>query len=200
MAGEPSHVMNPAPPGPSVAPAAPAAPSTPTPGAFVARPEAVQLLDTIQRTARSAGVVHLDLDRFHQVNTQWGHQVGDLVLAVLGPRLAACLPAGGVVCSSDGDAFVAIVPDADWWLTTSVAERMVQAVAAPIGLDDGDAVAVRASAGIAWKAEHDQPIDLLEHAYLACRRAKATAPGTVTVSQPRSGSLWPLASPYFWRK
>ena len=179
MAGEPSHVMNPAPPGPSVAPAAPAAPSTPTPGAFVARPEAVQLLDTIQRTARSAGVVHLDLDRFHQVNTQWGHQVGDLVLAVLGPRLAACLPAGGVVCSSDGDAFVAIVPDADWWLTTSVAERMVQAVAAPIGLDDGDAVAVRASAGIAWKAEHDQPIDLLEHAYLACRRAKATAPGTV---------------------
>ncbi|MFN8022950.1 MAG: PAS domain S-box protein [Acidimicrobiales bacterium] len=172
--------MNPALPGPSIAPAAPVAP---TPGAFVARTDAMQLLDAVRRSPRSAGVVHLDLDRFHQVNTQWGHQVGDLVLAVLGPRLAACLPAGGVVCSTDGDAFVAVVPDADWWFTTSVAERMLQAVAAPIGLDDGDAVAVRASAGIAWKADHepadDQPIDLLEHAYLACRRAKATAPGTV---------------------
>ena len=128
--------------------------------------------------ACSVGVVHVDLDRFHQVNTQWGHLVGDEVLGQLGPRLAACLPAGSVVCSTDGDAFVAAVPDADWRLTLSLAERMLQAVGEPIPVD-GDVLVVRASAGIAWKGEHDAPIDLLEQAYLACRRAKATAPGTV---------------------
>jgi len=154
---------------------------TPTPpmGSYVARPEAMRVLDEVQASSRSVGVVHVDLDRFHQVNTQWGHSVGDLVLALLGPRLTACLPAGSVVCSTDGDAFVAVVPTADWWLTMSLAERMLQAVGEPIDMDGGDVVVVRASAGIAWKAEHDAPIDLLEHAYLACRRAKATAPGTV---------------------
>lgn len=155
---------------------------TPTSGVFVARPEAMQTLDDLQRSTRSTGLVHLDLDRFHQVNTQWGHHVGDRVLAMLGPRLAGCLPVGSVVSSTDGDAFVAIVPDADWWLTTSIAERMLQAVAEPIVLEGAEQtvpVMVRASAGIAWRAEHDAPIDLMEHAYLACRRAKATAPGTV---------------------
>lgn len=153
--------------------------ASPSSGAYVPRPDAMALLEELQSSSRSAGVVHLDLDRFHQVNTQWGHHVGDLVLTVLGPRLAGCLPSGAVVCSTDGDAFVAVVPDADWWFTTSVAERMLQTVGRPVDLDDGDAVAVRASAGISWKAEHDSPIDLLEHAFLACRRAKATAPGTV---------------------
>eukprot|EP01041_Mallomonas_annulata_P039865 gene39865-63646_t len=44
---------------------------TPTAGVFVARPEAMQTLDDLQRSTRSTGLVHLDLDRFHQVNTQW---------------------------------------------------------------------------------------------------------------------------------
>lgn len=151
----------------------------PSPPNGAARPGAHQLLDSLQTVARRAGVVHLDLDRFHQVNTQWGHQTGDHVLAVLLPRLVGCLPQGAVVSPTDGDAFVAVLPDADRWSTTSVAERMLQAVAEPIPLATGDAVAVRASAGVAWESEHDRPIDLIEHAFLACRRAKATAPGTV---------------------
>ena len=151
----------------------------PPPGAFVSRHDAYVLLDALQRSPRCAGVVHLDLDRFHQVNTQWGHHVGDLVLAVLGPRLVGCLPASSVVTSTDGDSFVAVMPDADWWLTHAVAERMLEVIATPVELDNGEIVAVRASGGIAWKADHDEPIDLLEHAYLACRRAKATSPGGV---------------------
>ncbi len=166
----------------SVALTTPSPSTMPTAGRFVTRPEALQALESFQTSSRSTGVVHLDLDRFHQVNTKWGHHVGDLVLNLLGPRLTACLPLGSVVTSTDGDAFVAVIPDADWWLTTAIGERMLQAVAEPIVLDGVEQtvpVTVRASAGIAWRAEHDTPIDLLEHAYLACRRAKATAPGTV---------------------
>ncbi len=155
------------------------APNRPATGTVVARADAVRLLDQAQQAQRSVGLVHLDLDRFHQVNSQWGHQAGDSVLEQLGPRLASVLPRGSVVCASDGDAFVAVVPDADSRLAAAVAERMLQAVSEPIAVGPSTTIIVRATAGVAWSVEQDERIDLLEHAYLACRRAKATAPGTV---------------------
>ena len=74
---------------------------------------------------------------------------------------------------------MAVVPDADSRLATAVAERMLQAVSEPIAVGPSTTIIVRATAGVAWSVEQDERIDLLEHAYLACRRAKATAPGTV---------------------
>ena len=154
---------------------------------LVDRSVALARLDEAQGSARTVGVVHLDIDRFHQVNTHWGHVVGDRVLAMLGPRLTACAPKEAVIAATGGDAFVAVIPGADRVLTTAIAEQLLTAAAEPFviggnGSTDGrltSTVSLRASAGIAWTAEHDRPSDLLEHAFLACRQAKATAPGTV---------------------
>ncbi|MEZ5247851.1 MAG: EAL domain-containing protein [Ilumatobacteraceae bacterium] len=98
-----------------------------------------------------AGVVHLDLDRFHQVNTQWGtprrsrarrarppprrlppgQQRGHLHRRRLVRRCGCPTPTGG--------------------LTHAVAERMLEVIATPVELDNGEIVAVRASGGIAGR-------------------------------------------------
>jgi diguanylate cyclase (GGDEF)-like protein/PAS domain S-box-containing protein len=142
------------------------------PGQLVDRARAIAVLESAQASA-GAGVIHLDLDRFHRVNAQWGQRAGDRVLQLLGPRLARRLPHGAVVAPLKGDSFLVVVPAADPASTRNVAELLLDAVREPIAVDADVVVAVRASAGIACQAAgQDPPVDLVEHAFLACRRAK----------------------------
>ncbi len=140
-----------------------------------------QLLDEIeawQQVGGELGVIHLDLDHFHHVNTRFGQHVGDAVLLAVGERLRECSPSNGVIASVDGDAFLAFVPGADAASVRAVAERLLGVVAAPM-VEGTDHIQLRATAGIAWRMDSYSGLDLVEQSFLACRRAKSTAPGTV---------------------
>ena len=158
----------------------------PSPSAPLDRPRSGQLVERSHALARleaaqaayGAGVVHLDLDRFHRVNAQWGQKVGDRVLQLLGPRLARRLPGGAVVAALKGDSFLAVAPVADAAAIRRLAEQLLDAVREPIALDGGVVVSVRASAGVAWQPAGPAD-DLVEHAFLACRRAKLGATDSV---------------------
>jgi diguanylate cyclase (GGDEF)-like protein len=54
-------------------------------------------------------VLFLDLDRFKQINDGIGHDVGDLVLAEIARRFAACIPAGAVFGRWGGDEFIVVI-------------------------------------------------------------------------------------------
>ncbi|MGD9996755.1 MAG: EAL domain-containing protein [Ilumatobacteraceae bacterium] len=145
------------------------------------RVERVQLLARLERAQRSglrAGVIHLDLDRFHQVNTRFGHEVGDLVLAEVARRVLTGVPDQALVANVDRDAFVVGVLGADPDATRTTAEHLLAVIRQPITVDD-QVVVVHASAGLACRAAGDRRVDLVERAFVACRKAKATAPGTV---------------------
>jgi len=136
-----------------------------------------RVLDSALAKGLGVGVVYLDLDRFHQINTRWGRTAGDRVLDVLGPRLAGRLPAGAVITATEGDAYVAVLPGSDPAVTRTVADALQAAVREPLEFAEVT-LSVGASAGFSHHAGNDRTIDLVEQAFLACRRAKSTARGS----------------------
>lgn len=59
------------------------------------------------------GVLHLDVDRFKQINDELGHAAGDAVLVEVAERLHQLADPRGLVAWVRGDKFVVVLPTAD---------------------------------------------------------------------------------------
>ncbi len=64
-----------------------------------------EMIEAARRTSAGFGVILIDLDHFKEVNDTLGHDYGDALLKELGPRLAACVGANGMVARMGGDEF-----------------------------------------------------------------------------------------------
>jgi diguanylate cyclase (GGDEF)-like protein len=62
------------------------------------------------RNAAILGLIYVDLDRFKQVNDQYGHRTGDLYLQEVTRRMKLQLRSGDVLARIGGDEFIALVP------------------------------------------------------------------------------------------
>ncbi|HAE22279.1 MAG TPA: hypothetical protein DCG47_08155, partial [Spirochaetaceae bacterium] len=66
----------------------------------------------------------IDIDRFKQVNDEFGHQAGDAVLRELGQLCRKILRDGDVVCRYGGEEIAAILPGACEKAAMEAAERI----------------------------------------------------------------------------
>ena len=107
-------------------------------------------------------VCWVDLDGFKELNDQFGHEAGDVVLRVVAQRLQAGVRNHDLVARMGGDEFALL-------LTALRAEheaepalrRMLAAIAEPIRLPDGDHAAITASIGIAFAPLHGRQAEAL---------------------------------------
>ena len=88
-------------------------------------------------TGEPLAVLFLDVDRFKQINDQFGHVTGDSVLVELSTRLRHGVRADDVVGRIGGDEFVAICANADFEAAASIAERILSITRAPIPVSAG---------------------------------------------------------------
>ncbi|HQR80398.1 MAG TPA: sensor domain-containing diguanylate cyclase [Actinomycetota bacterium] len=108
-------------------------------------PNRLLLVDRLQhalsRAARSqsnVGVLYCDLDRFKEVNTQFGHAGGDQLLVEVGHRLQRACRTSDTVSRVSGDEFVVLLEDvAGAEDMEEVANRILDSLAAPVELEDG---------------------------------------------------------------
>jgi diguanylate cyclase (GGDEF)-like protein/PAS domain S-box-containing protein len=115
-------------------------------------------------------VVFIDLDEFKQINDQFGHSVGDEVLAILGERLKNVIRGGDSVARLGGDEFAVLLTSVkDPAEPAVVAERLLDQITAPIDVA-GRHLSVSASIGIALG---DDGAQLLKQADAAMYRAKS---------------------------
>ncbi|GGL40379.1 GGDEF domain-containing protein [Nocardia jinanensis] len=125
-----------------------------------------------EHTDRGVGLLVVDLDRFKQINDNYGHAVGDEVLVELAKRLREVAPPGAVVCRYGGDEFVlaaGLTSDS----VTELAHDIVLALNDSVWSSAGP-VPVSASVGTTYAppADHCELAELLRRADLAMYSAK----------------------------
>jgi diguanylate cyclase (GGDEF)-like protein/PAS domain S-box-containing protein len=136
-----------------------------------------------RREHRTVAALFLDVDDFKDINDRHGHEGGDALLKVLGPRLQGAMRANDTLARFGADEFVVVCEDLeDPEEALSVADRLLAAVAEPCTIA-GHAVRRTASIGIALSQAPDDadPDTLLRDADLAMHRAKLAGKGRYEV-------------------
>jgi diguanylate cyclase (GGDEF)-like protein len=131
-----------------------------------------------RRSHNAVALLFVDLDRFKEVNDEYGHQTGDELLVEVARRLSATLRPGDTLARLSGDEFVVLCEDLDETTRVEpVAERLGAALADPFVLS-GHELEVTASVGIAFAGSGDDvPERLLRDADVAMYQAKRKGGG-----------------------
>ncbi|WP_372728210.1 EAL domain-containing protein [Nocardioides sp.] len=147
--------------------------------ALTGLPNRVLIRDRLQhalaagvRSDRPVSVLMLDLDNFKYVNDAAGHAEGDKLLVEVARRLEASLRPGDTIGRFGGDEFVVVCEETRTDDALLVADRLQQALAAPIMLG-ARRVVVTASIGIAVSPPREAG-SLLRSADIAMYHAKSS--------------------------
>jgi diguanylate cyclase (GGDEF)-like protein/PAS domain S-box-containing protein len=116
------------------------------------------------RTGETTGVLFLDLDGFKAINDEHGHLLGDAVLRTVASRLRSAVRPSDTVARLGGDEFVVVVEGATQEGIDVLADRLREAIEAPIAAGDLDlTVGVSVGAALAVGGALD-PATLLARA------------------------------------
>ena len=69
-----------------------------------------QALVAIERRRSTLAVLFLDLDNFKEINDNFGHDAGDLVLTETGRRLTSIARQSDTIARLGGDEFIVLCP------------------------------------------------------------------------------------------
>jgi diguanylate cyclase (GGDEF)-like protein len=107
----------------------------------------------------SYAVLFIDLDNFKQINDDYGHAVGDQVLAAVADRLARCVREDDLAVRYGGDEFVVLLKDLQRRQDVApVVERIRRCIAEPINVDSRP-FQVNLTVGVALVADFDVTIE-----------------------------------------
>jgi diguanylate cyclase (GGDEF)-like protein len=166
--------------------------------------QASRCLAQARREGSPVAVVIVDIDYFKRVNDQWGHEVGDRVIAHLGSVLADECRETDVVARLGGEEFVVLLSQSDEASALLYTRRVRRALAES---DRPGRPAVRISAGAAAATAPADVAPLLQSADTALYEAKRTGRDRTVLSDftgtaplpgllpggPREGHLRALA-------
>ena len=143
---------------------------------LLSRTGIVEVIDDHLAPAANAlaiAALAIDLDNFTAVNDSLGHDAGDHVLRAVGGRLALALRQTDLLARIAGDEFAAVLTGVvDDEAARRTARRIGALLAEPV-LVDSVPVYVTASIGVAVCAVGSGASNVLGHASMAMRRAKA---------------------------
>ena len=143
----------------------------------------------------AAAVLFCDLDRFKQVNDQFGHAAGDELLRQVAQRLGSAVPADATLGRLSGDEFaVLLVDDAD---PEATARALVDRFERPFRVE-GHELRMTTSVGVAL-AERDElrPDAMLRAADTAMYAAKQRGRNQISVAARRAPDVRRSTSPSF---
>lgn len=122
---------------------------------------------------RPLSILHIDLDRFKQINDTQGHSVGDAMLKHAAAILADCAEQGDFIARIGGDEFVVVArSQGPHDHLVSLADRIINELRKPVSID-GNQCRIGASIGIANRISGaPNARQLLQNADIALYRAK----------------------------
>ena len=143
------------------------------PNRGLARDRFDQAAASAARSGRGMAMLYLDLDNFKNVNDTLGHGSGDVLLKMVGYRLAQLLRGTDTVARLGGDEFLLLLPQvADDVAVADIAGKVVAALMAPFDVM-GMEIFAGCSLGITMFPSDGGDFDsLLKKADIAMYRAK----------------------------
>ena len=136
-----------------------------------------QRLAECQRLGReSLAVMSMDVDNFKEINDQWGHAIGDRLLASVARVIRKELRQMDILSRYAGDEFVAIMPMASQVMAEGIADRIRKLVAEhQFSVRAGKTAAVDISIGIScFPTDGETTEELLTSAARNMQRDKHT--------------------------
>lgn len=117
-------------------------------------------------------VLYADLDGLKSINDDLGHAAGDTLISAVARRFSRVLRSTDILGRIGGDEFAAMLtPVSDEDEALDLAQRVLDEVGAPIGIDD-TVVTPSLSMGLACSRPDDDPETILHRADSALYRAK----------------------------
>src|SRR5438270_12134009 len=93
-------------------------------------------LERLIRKGKGVSLLLLDVDNFKEINDSFGHQVGDILLRQIGPRLRERLESSGMVGRLGGDEFAVLLAGSDSTTASRVAHGLLRALEPPFLSED----------------------------------------------------------------
>jgi diguanylate cyclase (GGDEF)-like protein len=120
-----------------------------------------QALRRAQRAGGGVGLMFLDADRFKDINDQYGHEFGDVVLRGIANRVQSVLRDSDTMVRLGGDEFVVVCEDvANAIALDALAARVALAVSAEPFVSVGASAMVTCSVGVAYADPENLDIEL----------------------------------------
>ncbi len=131
-----------------------------------------QLWDNASRARQPLCFIMLDIDRFKEINDQYGHASGDIVLKSISSILKKLVRETDVPVRWGGEEFAIILPNTNLQQAVKLAERIRTAIENLQILADGVSIRVTASLGLAEKTTPGTLDELFSRADHHLYRAK----------------------------
>ncbi len=150
-----------------------------------------RLSEEIERARRYSyplSALMLDLDYFKQVNDNYGHQIGDIVLQQVAQRLRLILRRTDFLARYGGEEFIILAPQTPADRALILAERLRQVIAeSPFPIADSLQIRITISIGVAVFPDHAQnESELVRAADAALYKAKQTGRNRVCLFEPET--------------
>lgn len=142
-----------------------------------------------RRDGRPNGLMIVDLDRFKDVNDEYGHYAGDEVILACVQRMSSVLRSYDACARWGGDEFILLVSGCDEASLAAVAAKLAACLReAPVRLGDGRSVAVTASIGAALVGPEEGLSEAAARADAALYQAKRKGRDDFVLDEPQSGT------------
>ncbi|MDF0750763.1 diguanylate cyclase [Marinobacter sp. 71-i] len=120
-----------------------------------------QAIGMSRRRGKKTALLFLDLNRFKQINDEFGHATGDHLLQYVAEEIGSCVRATDTICRYGGDEFVILLPEIDEIQDAAqVAEKVLSRFTRPHTVN-GQELQVALSIGIAVHPENGPDAETL---------------------------------------
>lgn len=148
-----------------------------------------QTLALARREGYRIAVCYIDLDGFKQVNDEFGHQAGDVLLVEMSRRLKQCVRASDTLARIGGDEFIVIIHQVgDRTDVERVMHTLARALPQPITIKEGVQIMCTPSIGIALFPDHgsnqDELLNRADRAMYAVKSAGKSGYAFYDPTQP----------------
>jgi len=162
--------------------------------------QAAQAFATARRIDRPVSVIMTDIDRFKDINDEFGHAAGDSAICHFANILKDGRRAEDILVRMGGEEFALVLPGADLNECNRIAESLCQRLAgSPLNLGD-EALAMTASFGVATLSVKDSCLtDAIVRADRALYRSKRAGRNRVDLESSQmmrcpDGTLKPIST------